>query len=48
MAIWEFAEAEINEWNNKEGVTSFMGHNEFSDWTEDEFKATLGFLNKGP
>lgn len=36
------AEAEIMK-HNASGATSRMGHNQFSDWTQEEFERMLGF-----
>lgn len=33
----------IEEWNSRSNVTHLLGHNQFSDWTELEFKRVLGY-----
>ena len=35
----------INEHNNNTNGANFhLGHNQFSDWTDDEYKAILGYV----
>lgn len=38
-ALFLSVDSEIKEWNSKEGITSFMGHNFMSDYTPAERKA---------
>lgn len=37
-------DAKIIEWNNKPGVTHYLAHNKFSDWTAFERKKLTGFV----
>ena len=37
----------ISEHNNSNGVNFTLGHNQFSDWTDDEYKAILGYVMPG-
>jgi len=43
FGLYQKMDAFHNEWNNTPGQTSTVGHNFFSDRTEDEKKAYLGF-----
>jgi len=45
--LFKAAEQEILE-HNASGATSTMGHNQFSDWTADEFQTILGFRALAP
>ena len=45
--LYKFADHEIEEFNAR-STTSKMGHNKFSDWTEDEYQQLMGFLNEAP
>ena len=47
LSLFKQAAKEIME-HNASNPTSTMGHNQFSDWSEDEFQATLGFLALEP
>merc|ERR1719242_1018457 len=47
LAIFKKAEEEILA-HNLLGRTWTMGHNEFSDWTEDEFARLMGFKADAP
>ena len=47
LDLFKQAQKEIEEHNAKNG-TSTMGHNIYSDWTEEEFNGILGFLNLAP
>lgn len=40
-----FAEKDsfITNWNNQEEKSHVAGHNQFSDWTKDEFNKLLGY-----
>ena len=40
--VWGEAEEEINA-HNAEGLTWTLGHNQFSDWTNEEYKVLLGY-----
>jgi hypothetical protein len=46
-ALFKKAEHEIQAHNAGDHST-VMGHNQFSDWTESEFNAMMGFINQGP
>ena len=35
----------INEHNSTNGANYTLGHNQFSDWTDAEYKAILGWVN---
>ena len=48
LSLFRQAHKEIQEHNADETKTSTMGHNNFSDWTDEEFQATLGFLGLDP
>ena len=37
----------INEHNSTNGPNFHLGHNQFSDWTDDEYKAILGYKPPG-
>ena len=43
MRIFQQKEQEINEINAQEGNTFTVGHNQFSTWTQEEYKQLLGF-----
>ena len=47
LALFKQADQEIKE-HNLLGRTWTMGHNEFSDWTEEEFSRMLGFSASAP
>ena len=37
----------INEHNATNGENFILGHNQFSDWTDAEYKAILGYVKSG-
>merc|ERR1712051_404375 len=37
----------INDHNSTDGPTFVLGHNQFSDWTDAEYKAMLGYIKPG-
>jgi len=41
-ALFDEKERKIAEWNANPNKTHNLGHNKFSDWTEDEFKKMRG------
>lgn len=43
MELFNEVDKFIEEWNSKEGQTHVVGHNEFSDWTQDERSKLRGF-----
>ena len=45
--LYRKAAQEIEEFNARE-TGSTMGHNEFSDWTDEEYEKLMGFLNLDP
>jgi len=47
LSLFKQAAKEIEEFN-AQGNTSTMGHNQFSDWSDEEFQASLGFLGLEP
>lgn len=42
------AKHEIIKAHNQKGHKYKLGHNHMSDWTDDEFKQTLGFKSSAP
>jgi len=47
LSLFKQARKEIEE-HNAQNPTSTMGHNQFSDWSDEEFQQTLGFLALDP
>jgi C1A family cysteine protease len=45
FANWVRAEEEINQWNRQHFITSYQGHNEYSDLSQAEWEKMNGFLN---
>lgn len=45
-ALFKALDAEIQEWNAREDITSTMGHNMMSDWTAEEKTAIRGYTPK--
>ena len=48
MELYLNIDKQIKEWNAKEGITSTMGHNFFSDFTDAERKRLTSSRNKHP
>lgn len=46
MALFAKKDKLINEWNSKPDMTHKLGHNMFSDKTDDETKKMRGFRGK--
>ena len=45
FALWQQAEKEIQEHNRQHFITSYMGHNYYSDWSQEELSQLTGYLN---